>query len=171
MKVTKAEFTAGLVQQQFWNDFRELTGNFSEVHAGIVAYLQLNYPQELISISKEPAPTLYRKLLTEALITLIDRGALVQVSGELTDLAVAELAKLRRETGIGVETLPAPPPKPPTADELLEAQVRQDFDKLPSAQMRAKRQSNRAYEKMYQKIVDSLGTTVSSHHDLGNLGS
>lgn len=171
MKVTKGEYSAGLVQREFWNDFKELNANFSDVHAGIVAYLQLNHAEELIAISKEPDPNLYRSLLTEALVTLIDRGALVQVSGELTDLAVAELEKLRRETGIGLETLPAPPAKAPSVDEILEAEVREDYVKMSSRQMMEKRRTDRAYNAMYDRIAETLGSQVTTAYNRDGIGS
>jgi hypothetical protein len=94
--------------------------------SGITAFLQMNNPNELIGLSKTPDPGLYRHLLAESLVTLIDRGALTQVA-DLNELAEADLAKLRRETGIGVETLPPPPLKPPTAEELLRDEIASDW--------------------------------------------
>ena len=155
MAITKAQYSAQLTQDRFFSDYRELVAHFSGVIEGITSYIQLNNPEELVALWKAPDGSLYRRLLAEALITLIDRGALTRVA-DLNDLAEADLANLRRETGVGVETLPPPPSKAPTADELLEQEVRSDYANLPGDKMREKRRSSRAYEAMFQKIADTL---------------
>lgn len=173
MKVTKAEYSAGVVQREFWNDFRELNANFSDVHAGIVAYLQLNYPEDLIAISKESNPSLYRRILTEALVMLIDRGALVQLSSELTGAAVTELANLRRETGIGLEMLPAPPAPQPTEQERLEQRVVSDWKALKSADFKRNCANDRKYRETFERLAaeNRLDSVATFHHDLRSLVS
>jgi len=162
MAITKAQYSAQLIQDRFFSDYRELVAHFSGVIEGITSYIQLNNPEELVALWKAPDGILYRRLLTEALITLIDRGALTQVA-DLNDLAEADLAKLRRETGVGVETLPPPPPKAPTADELLEQEVRSDYVNLPGDKMREKRRNSQEYESMFQKIADTLDSRITAN--------
>jgi hypothetical protein len=161
-QITKAEYWGQTIQDGFFGDYRELIAHFGGVTEGITSYLQLNFAEELIAFSKKPDPRLYRRLLTEALVTLIDRSALTQVS-DFNALAESDLAKLRRETGIGVETLPPTPPKAPTADELLEQEVRNDYANLPGDRMREKRRNSRAYETMFQKIADRLDSRVTAN--------
>jgi hypothetical protein len=162
MAITKSEFTGQMVQDRFFNDYRELIAHYSDVPAGIVAFLEMNCPDELVSLSNTLDTKLYRNLLSEALITLIDRQALTPIA-ELNDLAQKDLVRLRRETGIGAETLPPPPPTPLTADELLEQEVRRDYVNLPGDKMREKRRNSRAYEAMFQKIAETLDSRVTAN--------
>jgi hypothetical protein len=164
-QITKAEYSGKQTEGLFLRDYRELAAFYSGVTEGIVAYLQLNNVEELIALSQAPNPRLYRRLLAEALVTLIDRGALAAVA-DLNDLAEAELANLRRETGIGVETLPSPPPKPPTAQELLEAEVIADYNGgLPATKMREKRNSNKTYNETFVRLAEGnrLESRVTSN--------
>jgi len=164
MTITKADYAAQLVQQRFFSDFRELIAHYSDVVSGITAFLQMNNPDELIGLSKTPDPSLYRRLLAEALVTLIDRGALAAVA-DLNELAQVDLAKLRLETGVGVELLPPPPPKAPTADELLRQEITTDWRTLPMDKVRAKKNSSRKYAEMLDRManegsLDSVATSL-----------
>ena len=90
-QITKVEYSSSMTQDLFFGDYRELIAHFGEVFEGIISYLQMNHAEELLALSKTPDPRLYRSLLAEALITLLDRGALAAVA-DLNDLAEAELA-------------------------------------------------------------------------------
>ena len=143
-----------MTQDRFFADYREFTSHFSDVVESITSYFRMNHPDELVALSKTANPKLYRELLAEALVTLFDRGALTQVA-ELTDLGRNDLAKLRRETGVGVETLPPPPPKPPTDRELLEAEVIADYNGgLSATKMREKRNSNKSYNETFIRLAE-----------------
>jgi hypothetical protein len=164
MTITKAQYMAQMTQDRFLHDYREIIAHLSEVVEGITSYLQLNHAEELIALSRTPDARLYRTLLAEALITLIDRGALTPIA-DLNDLAQADLAKLRRETGIGAETLPPPPPKPPTADELLRHEIANDWRTLPMDKVRAKKNGSKLYAAMLEKManegtLDSVATSL-----------
>ena len=160
---TKAEYA----EHHFFSDHRELLAHYdmSQVQESLVAYLQLNETAETLRAAAVN-PGEYRRLLSGALVTLIDRSALTQLA-ELNEDAEADLAELRRKTGIGVEQLAPPPPPAPTAAELLEAEVRNDYATLPGAKMREKRASRRDYEATYQRIADTLGSSATIHHNLG----
>lgn len=162
-KTTKAEY----VEHQFFAAHRELLAHYdmSQVQESLIAYLQLNETAETLRAAAVN-PIEYRKLLSAALITLLDRGTLNQLA-DLNEDAQDDLLELRNATGIGVEDLPAPPPPAPTAQELLEAEVRSDFATLPGSKMREKRNTNRAYEAMFQKIAGTLGSSATIHHNLG----
>jgi len=164
MTVTKSEYAAKMIQDRFFGDYRELVAHFNGVSEGITSFLQLNFPDELVSISKTSDVSSYRQLLAEAFITLIDRNAFIQVA-DLNHLAQADLVKLRRETGVGVETLPPPPPKPPTAEELLRDEIASDWRSLPMDKVRAKKNSNRKYAEMLDRkanegSLDSVATSL-----------
>lgn len=79
-QITKSEFAGQITQDRFFSDYRELVAHYSDVPAGIVSFLEMNFPDELISLSKTLDARLYRSLLAESLITLINRGALTQVA-------------------------------------------------------------------------------------------
>jgi hypothetical protein len=164
-QITKAEYWGQTIQDGFFGDYRELIAHFSGVTEGITSFLQLNFADELIAFSKKPDPRLYRRLLTEALVTLIDRRALTQIAADLNDLAEVELANLRRETGIGVEMLPPPPPKAPTAEELLRQEIANDWQTLPMKKVKEKKNSSRQYAEMLDRManegsLDSVATSL-----------
>jgi hypothetical protein len=151
-QITKAEYWGQTIQDGFFGDYRELIAHFGGVTEGITSFLQLNFADELIAFSKKPDPRLYRRLLTEALVTLIDRGALTQIAGDLNDLAEAELANLRRETGIGVEMLPPPPPKPLSAQEQLDQRVSNDWNVLKVATFKKNCANDKAYRETFERL-------------------
>ena len=164
MTLTKAQYLAQQGQDQFFTDYREFTSHFSDVVESITSYLRLNHRDELVALSQTPDPKLYRNLLAESLITLYDRRALNQVA-DLNDLAMADLAKLRRESGVGVETLPTPSPKPLTADELLREEIATDWRTLPMDKVRAKKNGSKLYAAMLEKManegsLDSVATSL-----------
>jgi hypothetical protein len=144
----------------FLEQYRELLSSFDwpQVAEALGAYCTLGNGElpEKISIP------VYRKYTEEAFLTLYDRGAISLVA-PITALGENDLARMRRSTGIGAETLPPPPPKAPTADELLEQEVRNDYANLPGDRMREKRRNSRAYETMFQKIADTLDSRVTAN--------
>ena len=163
-QITKSQFSAQLTQDRFFSEHRELVAHFGGVIEGITSFFELNYSDELISLSKTPDPGLYRRLLAESLVTLIDRGALTQIA-DLNDLAEADLVKLRRETGIGAETLPPPPPKPLSRQEQLEQRVSSDWNTLKIADFKKLCASDRSYRETFERLSNENrldGTAVTS---------
>jgi hypothetical protein len=158
-----------LALNTFKRKHREFLASFNlkEVMDAFSAFMEMGNIDDIFEV--EPGIPVYLKSYEETLLTLYDRGAIVPVL-PITDLGVKDLERMRRETGIGVESLPTPTPPAPTAAELLEAEVRQDFATLRSDEMRKKRQSNREYEATYQRIAGTLGSSVTTVHDLSHLG-
>jgi len=168
MAITKSEFAGQMVQDRFFNDYRELVAHYSDVPAGIISFLEMNFPDELVSLSNALDTKLYRNLLSEALVTLIDRQALTPIA-ELNDFAQKDLVRLRRETGIGAGTLPPPPPKPLTADELLRQEIANDWRTLPMDKVRAKKNGSKLYAAMLEKMANegSLDSVATSLQQVG----
>jgi hypothetical protein len=164
MAITKAQYAGQMVQDRFFNDYRELVAHYSDVPAGIVSFLEMNFPDELVSLSNTLDTKLYRNLLSEALITLIDRQALTPTA-ELNDLAEKDLVGLRRETGIGAETLPPPPPKPLSPKEQLEQRVSSDWNTLKIADFKKNCANDRAYRETFERLSEENrlgGNTATS---------
>jgi hypothetical protein len=160
---TKAEVIAQQIGQKWIDDYTELLAHYSstEVFEGINSFLKLNHTDSELQTALFTSGA-YRKLLSIALLTLINRDALKPIVADLTEAGEEDLAKLRRETGLDLDLIPVLAPASPTAEELLEAQVRQDFATLPSSKMREKRNNDKRYEAMYQRIADTLGSSVTS---------
>jgi len=164
---TKNDFASQLIEKRFFSDFRELFSHFDadKVFQSLSSYLQLNHSAEELT-SAATSPRDYRKMLALAAITLIDRGAVVPISDLLNEAALEDLAKLRRETGIGAEPLPPPPP---TADELLREEVTNDWRTLSMDKLRQKRNANRKYGVMLDRLANEggLDSQVTSIQRLG----
>jgi hypothetical protein len=165
-QITKAEYSGKQTEGLFLEDYREIVAFHSGVTEGIVAYLQLNNVEELIALSQAPNPRLYRRLLAEALVTLIDRGALTQVA-ELNDLAERDLEKLRKETGIYPEGYLAPPPPPRqlSAQEQLEQRVSDDWNSLKIADFKKNCANDKTYRETFERLSEENrlgGNTATS---------
>jgi hypothetical protein len=162
---TKAEFMSQQIEQQFLSDYRELLAHFSSqaVFEGIRSFLSLNYSAEELMTAPVTPGGGYRKLLSLALLTLINREALTPLI-DLNDLAERDLTNLRKETGIDLELVPVPAPPAPTAEELLAAEVRSDWKNLSSDQIRKKRSNSRAYGLMLDRLANdgSLDSQITS---------
>ena len=154
-----------LALNTFKRNHREFLASFNlkEVMDAFSAFMELGNIDDIFEV--EPGIPVYLKSYEQTVVTLFDRGAIIPVL-PLTALGIADLEQMRRKTGIGVESLSPVAPPAPTAAELLEAEVRQDFATLKSDDMRRKRQSNRAYEQMYQRIANTLGSSVTAVYDL-----
>ena len=152
------------IEQQFLSDYRELLAHFSSqaVFEGISSFLKLNYTTEELQTAPM-TPKAYRKILALAAITLINRDALEPLT-DFTELAEYDLSKLRRETGIDVDEIPAPAPPARTAEELLADEVRRDWKNLSSDQIRKKRNGSRAYGLMLDRLANdgSLDSQITS---------
>jgi hypothetical protein len=144
----------------FLGRYRELLSSFDlqQISEALVAYSTLGNGE----LPEKPGIPVYQKYTEEAFLNLYDRGAISPIA-PITALGENDLANMRRSTGIGTELLPPPPPKLPTADELLEQEVRSDYANLPGDRMREKRRNSRAYETMFQKIADTLDSRITAN--------
>ena len=169
---TKAEFMSRQIEEKFLSDYRELLAHFSSaaVFEGIGSFLKLNYGVEELTTAPVTPGGAYRKLLSTALLNLINRDALTPLT-DLNELAENDLAKLRKETGIDVELIPAPAPAPRTKSELLEQEVRRDWKTLSSDQLRKKKANSRAYSNMLENLANTPGGLDSQITSLRIAGS
>ena len=167
---TKTDFIAARTESRFKDTYREFLAHFSAdgVFESLVSYLQLNFDSnELLSAQSDPNK--YFRILEQALVTLYDRQAIVPIT-ELNEVAQEDLVKLRRTTGIGAEALPPPPPKSPTADELLREEVANDWHTLPMDKIRPKKNADRRYSIILEKMANegALDSQVTSIQRLGH---
>jgi len=170
MTITKVQFISPRIEETFLSDYRELLAHFN-VNAfkeSLSSFMQLNYTAErLMAAPLEPGS--YRRILAFSTITLLNRGAVTPLI-DFNSAANADMDRLRRETDIDVELIQAPAPQAPTAEELLAAEVRSDWKKLSSDQLRKKKASSRAYSNMLERLAND-GTLESSVTSLRIAGS
>jgi hypothetical protein len=160
---TKGQIMSQQTAERFLSDYADLLAHYNstDVFAGVNSFLKLNYTDAELQTATV-APGAYRKILALALITLINRDALEPIVTDFTEAGEKDLDRLRQETGVDADLVAVPPPPPPSTEQLLEDQVRQDFATLPSSKMREKRNNDKRYEAMYQRIADTLGSSVTS---------
>jgi|SRR6267378_2356674 len=160
-QITKAQFLAEQTEETFYQAYAELFAHFNmkAFMESLSSYLQLNYTAEELKAAPT-TPRAYRTILALATITLLNRAAVTPLT-DLNELAENDLAKLRKETGIDVELIPAPAPLPPTAEELLEQEVRNDWKNLSMSKVRDKKNASRKYSETLQRLADN-GTLESS---------
>jgi len=151
----KAALHGSLASDAFRLRYKELLASFdpSQVGRALVAFIRLNLRD--VVARTEPDLNAYLGFTEEAFLALYDGGKLQPVE-RITPLGEAALTSMRQRTGIGYVAQPSTP-KPPTADELLEQEVRNDFATLPGDKMREKRRTNRRYEAAFQRIAYTLG--------------
>jgi len=171
-QLTKAEFMSERIEQQFLSDYGELLAHFSSatVFDGIRSFLSLNYTAEEL-LTAPVTPGIYRKYLSLALLTLLNRNAFEPLTADLNELGENDLNKLRQETGIDVAEIPSPVAPPPTAEEILASEVRSDWKKLSSDQIRKKKANSRAYSNMLEKLANTPGGLDSQVTSLQIVGS
>jgi hypothetical protein len=168
---TKVEFMSEQIGNQFVSDYKEILAFFPSqtVVDGIRSFLSLNFTTDELTTAPVTPGGGFRKMLALALLTLINREALVPLS-EFNALAQDDLNKLRRETGVDLEEIPAPVAPPPTAEEILEAEVRRDWKALGMDGIRKKKSANRQYSETLERLANA-GTLESSVTSLRIAGS
>jgi len=160
-QITKAQFISEQIEEHFFQDYAELFAHFNikALMESLSSYLQLNYTGEELQAAPM-TPKAYRTILALATIMLLNRNALEPLT-DLNKAAEDDLNKLRRETGIDV---PVPTPPAPTADELLEAEVRRDWKALGMDGIRKKRAASRQYGLTLDRLANNntLESSVTS---------
>ena len=167
-QITKAQFISEQIEESFFSEFREMCGHHSGVDQGISSFLKMNYTIEELQAAPM-VPGAYRKMLANALITLVNREALTLLT-PYNESAEADLDRLRKETDIDVELIPAPAPLPPTAEELLEQEVRSDWRTLSMDKVRQKKNGSRKYSETLERLANA-GTLESSVTALTRAGA
>ncbi|SRR6266404_3507782 len=160
-QITKAQFLAEQTEENFYQGYAELFAHFNvkAFMESLSSYLQLNYTNEELRAAPM-TPGAYRRILALSTITLLNRDAVTPLT-DLNELAENDLAKLRKETGIDVELISTPAPAPPTAEELLEQEVRNDWKNLPMSKVREKKSASRKYSETLERLANN-GTLESS---------
>jgi hypothetical protein len=148
-------------ERRFRSELAELLSYFDgeELRESLQAYIELNFSEELQSLTYLDSIKM-RELLDKALASLIHNSGLAPVV-ELSSEAKAQLNRLRTSTGIGAEEAP-PPPK--SAEELLREEIADDWRNRPSAVVKLKRNSNKAYATMLAVMMEdgSLDASITS---------
>jgi hypothetical protein len=148
-------------ERRFRSELAELLCYFDgeQLHESLSSFIELNLADDLQTLTYLDSIKM-RELLDRALISLIQSGALVPVA-ELSTEAEAQLNRLRTQTGIGAEEVP-PPPK--SAEELLREEIASDWKNKPSAVVKLKRNSNKAYAAMLAAMMEdgSLDVSITS---------
>jgi hypothetical protein len=160
---TKAQQAGMTASMQWWSDSRELTVSFNqrELEASIIAWVKLN-GRDAISNS-EPSVDLYRKIMAEAFLSLYDSETVNPIH-PVTDLGQAVIDGMRRETGIGLDALPAPAAPKLSADDILRNEIKQDWVSLPGDRVRQKANQDVNYRRLLEEMLnsDAIADPVSS---------
>ena len=158
-RIDKVKRCTLAANNQFFSDHRELFCYFQrpDLDNAIVAWVRLNKADELAG--SEPRTELYVKILETAFLTLFDKSVLNPIA-ELSSLAWDAVEQMRRNTGIGAQSLPAPVKKL-TAEEKLEAQIREDWKTLSTKAIKAKVANDPTYRATFERIVDSLQSVAT----------
>jgi hypothetical protein len=95
---------------------------------------------------------------------LFDSGTIAPVA-PLNALAQADLAKMRKSTGIGYLE-PPPPVHQPTAQELLEQRVISDWSTLRIVDFKRNCANDKEYRATFERLSaeDKLGSGVATFH-------
>lgn len=138
----------------FLSEGRELMAytDPAEVQKAMLSMIQLHFRDEIANT--EPSVEGYLLIQKKAFLVLVDRGA-INFAGALSSLAQNVIDSWRRETGIGLADLPAPPAPAKTPKEALEDRVIADFTNLSGDQFKAKLNGDRAYRDCYRKLAET----------------
>jgi hypothetical protein len=132
---------------------RELWASFSmaDVYQTLTSTIQLDYQNWVAQTA--PSIDAYLLLYKQVFLEGLDSGAVSRVA-PITSLGQAVLTSWRRETNVGAETLP-PPERALSPAEALEQQVIQDWNSLPSAEIRKKRDTSKAYAATLARLLET----------------
>jgi hypothetical protein len=147
--------------REFMIQNRELLVSFDHesLSKAMKAIIRLDFRTQIMEC--EPDVTTYLRIQEQAFLSAFDRGA-IQPIAEITSLGWDAIEKMRRETGIGLESLPAPEAVL-TPSQILEQKVRSDWAKLPSAAIKKLIANDRQYRETFERIssqLESLTTHV-----------
>jgi len=133
----------------FLEQYRELLSAFDlqQVAEALIAYSSLGNGV----LPEKPGIPVYQKYTAEAFLNLYDRRAISPIA-PITELGENDLARMRRSTGIGVETLSPPPPKPLSSQEQLERRVFSDWNTLKIADFKKLCASDRSYRETFERL-------------------
>lgn len=118
----------------------------------MLAMIQLHFRDEIANM--EPSVEGYLLIQKKAYLILLDRGA-IEFVGPLPKIAQDVIDRWRRETGVGLATLPPPPAPDLTPEQKLAQEVINDWNTLSNDQIRKKRDSDRNYARVLKQLLES----------------
>jgi hypothetical protein len=159
-----------LAENRFRERNAELLAFFDgeAVQRSLTAFIELTGLGDELVLLESWDTIQMRRILEKAFASLIANNTLVPIA-ELSIEARAGLTRLRKETNIGIDVLPPDPPKPKSAEELLREQILEDWRTLPMSRIKLKRNSDRKYSAMLDRMATEglLESSVTSHVDCG----
>lgn len=160
-RIERAGKLSVIANKEFLSENRELLVSFDRaaVQQAMLATIRLNFAEAIRGA--EPDISFYLQVQEKAFLGLLDRGAVVPVA-PITPLGQQAIDAMRKRTGIGAETLPAPVPEL-TPAQTLEVEVRNDWKVLSSKQIKAKMQGNRLYRECLDRLAPELDSAITSH--------
>jgi hypothetical protein len=167
---TKVEVRMAVIVEEFLSEYRELFAHLdmNQFQASLLSFIELNYSTERLRAALAERGT-YRRILAFSTITLLNKNAVMPLAS-FNEAANADMDRLRRETDIDVELIPAPQLPAPTEAELLEQEVRSDWRTLPMDKIRQKKSASRKYGETLERLVNA-GTLESSVTALTRVGA
>lgn len=144
---------------------RELIASIVETQSALIAKIFAHLSMDRAMVNEAEAGDVldvrhHLMYQSKCLVQLWDLGEIVHLP--LTSDGERCLVALRRRTGVGTDKIPAPVPVPPSLGELLEQEVRNDWQNLKTADFRRKCQVNPSYARTFERIADSLESVVTS---------
>jgi hypothetical protein len=132
---------------------RELLAAFSlpDLWKSLGAWLQLEARADVENT--EPSVEAYKAIISRGFLVLLDEGV-VSPAAPITKLGQQALDEMRRASGIGVESLPAPVVEL-TPEQTLDEQIVVDWNTLSSAQIRKKRDSSKTYAAALSRLLET----------------
>ena len=159
-RIERAGKLSIIANREFLSQNRELLVSFDRaaVQQAMLANIRLNYSEAIRDA--EPDISFYLQIQEKSWLTLYDRGAIAPIA-EITPLGQQAIDAMRRRTVIGDDKLPAPEPLLSPA-QILEAQVRDDWRRLPSAEVRKRIAHDTAYRATFERISGDLESSPAT---------
>jgi len=165
-RMARAGQLSAAANREFLSQNRELLVFFNreELSRAMLAVIRLDFAEAIRD--EEPSTAFYLKIKELAFLAVFDRGAITNVV-ELTPLAWDCVERMRRDNGQGVsETAPVPEPVLSPAQK-IELQVRDDWTKLPTKQIRQKMANDKNYRDTVERISGELDSNVTTYTAIG----
>jgi len=152
-----------LATDAFKSRYRETLASFDQEQVGraLGSYIRLRLRDEIAGI--EPDLNVYLAHTERAFLTLFDSGKLKPVA-PITPLGEAALASMRSRTGINPPgyVAPAPAPRQLTAQEELDIQVAEDFQKLSAKEFRSRCSNGKKYRETFFRLGEEGRLSITA---------
>jgi len=159
----KAGLHGSLASDAFRLRYKELLASFDPEQVGrsLVGFIRLHLRDEIAGI--EPDLNVYLAHTESAFLTLFDSGKLQPVA-PLTPLGESALADMRRRAGVNPPgyVAPAPAPRQLTAQEELDIQVAEDFQKLSAKEFRSRCSNGKKYRETFFRLGEEGRLSITA---------